>query len=206
VLFLALYALITIKLVLWVRKAAALRDTGKKFPLKAVNAVATIVLANAIVYQILHHYEHVTQIFQYWYLEQYSLVSRGVVFFLDLEWNHFIFDSGYFLLLLGGILFFLRQWKAAGHAIDRLGGFLLYGTIVVQGWHAIEHTYRIIRHVREGCEPCRGIADKAFDLQLIPLHFWFNVFALTLPLLAFFYYRMDAKLLLLIREAFTKRR
>src|SRR5436853_4210321 len=96
-LFLAVYVLITAKLVQWVRRAAALRDKGRPFPLKSISTASVIVLANALVYQILHHFEHVSQIYQYWYLGQTAALSRGVVFFLDLEWNHFIFDTGYFI-------------------------------------------------------------------------------------------------------------
>ncbi len=83
--------------------------------------------------------------------------------------------------------------------MDRITKSLITVVIVVQGWHAIEHTWRIVKHVRQGCEPCSGIADRLFEIPLIPLHFWFNVLALTLPLILFFWLRMDVMAFAFVR-------
>ncbi len=199
-LFLALYALITAKLVQWIRILADNRDAAKPFPLRDVSWAATFLLFNALIYQILHHFEHVSQIFQWWYLGEHRTVAKGIIFFLDLEWNHFIFDSVYFLMLASACLLFFRQWKQKGHTLDEVTKGLIIATIGVQGWHAVEHTYRIIQHVRIGCEPCAGISDTVFHVPLIPLHFWFNVLALTFPLLLFFWLRMEALMKAFFKE------
>jgi hypothetical protein len=160
----------------------------------------------ALVLQGAHHLEHVTQIFQWWYLGLLPPMSKGIVFFLDLEWNHFIFDTSLFFALVLGSLFLARKLWKSGHSIDRFGGTLLISALLIQGWHAVEHTVRIVRHVDTGCEPCRGIIDSVYGIPLIPLHFWFNVFALTLPLLAFVWYGMDVKVWEMIRGFFRRKR
>mgnify|MGYP000732668944 CR=1 FL=1 len=204
-LFFGVYTAATIMFVVGARWVARKRDAKTPFPLRDVSAAAAIVLFNGLAYQIAHHTEHLTQIYQYWYLHLRAMSSKGIIFFLDLEWNHFIFDMGYFWLLFVAFLLFYRRWKARGHWVDGFGMFLWSSTLIIQGWHAIEHTVRIIRHVQLRCEPCAGVADVVFNVPLIPLHFWFNVFALTLPLMAFFYYRMDACLVQLVRRAFTRK-
>jgi hypothetical protein len=198
--FLLLYALLTVRLVTWLRRLADRRDAKEPFPLRDVSWASAFVLFNGLIYQGLHHYEHVSQIFQYWYLGEHRSVSKGIIFFLDLEWNHFIFDTGYLIILAAGCWLFARQWTKTGHKLDDMTLGLMAGTLCLQGWHAVEHTYRIIRHVRTGCEPCSGIADTLFNLPLIPLHFWFNVFAFTFPLLLFYWLRMDRLIGAFFRE------
>jgi hypothetical protein len=46
---------------------------------------------------------------------------------------------------------------------------------------------------------CAGILDQVFDIRLIFLHFWFNVLALTLPLMVFAWYGMRKDLRSLLR-------
>jgi hypothetical protein len=189
--FLAVYIIATVRIVTWVRRLADNRDAQKPFPLQDVSWGAAFVMLIGLIFQGAHHYEHVSQIFQWWYLGQHSSVSKGIIFFLDLEWNHFIFDGLYFFVLLGACAAFMRRWNERGHQLDQMTLGLIIATLGLQGWHAIEHTYRIVKHVRTGCEPCSGIADTAFNVPLIPLHFWFNVFAFTFPLVLFYWLRMD---------------
>lgn len=202
--FLTIYVLATVRVVTWVRRLADIRDAKQPFPLKDVSWAAAFILFVGLIFQMGHHYEHVSQIFQWWYLGQHSSVSKGIIFFLDLEWNHFIFDGLYFFLLLAACLHFIRRWNERGHSLDQFTMGLLGATLGLQGWHAIEHTYRIVKHVRTGCEPCTGIADIAFNVPLIPLHFWFNVFALTFPLLLFFWLRMDWLAVAFLRDLKTR--
>ncbi|MDO8648990.1 MAG: hypothetical protein Q7R81_04380 [Candidatus Peregrinibacteria bacterium] len=197
--YLALYVLLTAKVVRWALRGRIIRDRLAAVPLEDVSWGAVIIFGNAIVYQIFHHYEHLTQIYQFWYLGLPPKISKGVLFFFDVEWNHFIFDAGYFLMLFAASALLLRKWWQAGHHVDRIGGTFIAGTLLVQGWHAIEHTFRITKHVTIGCEPCPGIADTLLGIRLIPLHFWFNVFALTLPLLVFVWFSMHRKIWYAIR-------
>lgn len=190
--FLALYTAITVRIVQWVaaaRKRSPALESGAGSSL-----TAAVIFAVAIFYQILHHFEHLTQFYQYWYLGMPSTISQGVLFWLDLEWNHFLFDSAYFVGLFIATLVFVRHEWQRGKRLDRFGAFLLLSMNLVQGWHAVEHTYRIVHHVQIGCSPCPGIIDTIFGIPLITLHFWFNVFALTLPLMAFWWFGMPERL------------
>lgn len=186
--FLVLYVFVTVRIVRWARDGGRIADGTMKRP--PAGATAASLFFVAIAYQTAHHLEHVSQIYQYWYLGLPAPTSRGIIFFLDLEWNHFIFDTVLFFLLYAGALSLRRAYRKAGMRLSGIGRFLLGSALVVQGWHAIEHTYRITRHVQWGCEPCAGIMDQLFGIRLIYLHFWFNVLALTLPLMVFAWYGM----------------
>ena len=205
-LFLSLYCLLTLSLVLWAVAKADARDKKMPYLLEHVSLGASFVMLLGLLYQIVHHFEHIAQIFQYWYLGLTASSSKGVLFFLDLEWNHFIFDTGYFLMMTIAAIVFMVNWRQAGHRLHAFGISLFAAAILTQGWHAVEHIIRVTRHIEEGCNPCRGIVDATFGVHLIPLHFWYNVFALTLPLMAFFYYRMDRKMLQEIRRCIAAMR
>jgi hypothetical protein len=191
-LFLLLYAALTAKVVAWTRRAS-----DPQVP--SAGSVAACLFCVAIAYQIAHHLEHVSQIYQWWYLGLPAPTSRGIIFFLDLEWNHFLFDSLLAVMLYLGAISARDAHRRAGRRVSGFGRFLLASAVLVQGWHAVEHSYRIARHVQWGCDPCAGIADQLFGLRLIPLHFWFNVLALTLPLMVFAWFRMDREMSALIR-------
>ena len=194
-LFVTVYVLLTVLCVMFALSRAKKRDEQKPFDLARVSLGASFVMMLGLLYQMVHHLEHVSQIFQYWYLGLRPGFSKGLLFFLDLEWNHFIFDSGYFFLMGFAAWAFAAMWRAGGKALGWFGGGLLLTGFLTQGWHAVEHTVRLTRHISEGCDPCRGLVDAWTGWHLIPLHFWYNVFALTIPLMAFFYFRMDRKIL-----------
>ncbi len=200
-LFILVYTLITVKIVQWTRQVADNRDQTRPLPMDNISLVAVAIFFNALIYQIFHHFEHLTQIFQWWFLQLTPPQAKGIIFFADLEWNHFIFDMGYFIMLFVATMILLRRWWQTGNRLGRMGVFLLIGMNLVQGWHAVEHTYRIVHHVQTGCEPCAGIADQMLGIPLIPLHFWFNVLALTMPLMVFFWFRMDRRLITAVRKA-----
>lgn len=200
-LFVLLYILITTKIVQWTLAAApGAKERLDSFPLKDVSKAASIIFGMALIYQSAHHSEHVTQIFQWWYMSLPPPQAKGIIFFADLEWNHYIFDKGYFILLMIGSLLFVRQWWLSGHRMGKMGAFLMLSMNIIQGWHAVEHTYRIVHHIKDGCDPCAGIVDQLTGVPLIPLHFWYNVLALTFPLMIFFWFGMHQKLLQMIRS------
>lgn len=134
------------------------------------------ILALALVIQGFHWVEHLAQVYQHWWLSLPIKESRGILFFLDLEWNHFVFNSVYLLLLV--VAWFFLQGKVSRVVIK----FLAVGTLV-QGYHLVEHAVRIWQHIQTACEPCRGILGWYVDG--IYLHFAFNTFVLALPLIAF---------------------
>ena len=134
------------------------------------------ILALALVIQGFHWIEHLAQVYQHWWLSLPIKESKGILFFLDLEWNHFVFNSVYFLLL---VFVWFRIQKTSFPVAMR---FLIVGTLI-QGYHVIEHTVRIWQHIQTACEPCKGILGWYVDG--VYLHFIFNTLVFLLPLIAF---------------------
>lgn len=130
-----------------------------------------------------HMVEHVAQLYQHMFLRLPIQESHGILFFLDLEWNHFLFNLGYFLLLGYVLLAFVAS--GIGKVTSKFWMSCFYVGLAVQGYHVIEHSSRIGQFFQTGCTPCPGILAWRFDG--IYLHFIFNSVTLILPLLAFLY-------------------
>lgn len=134
------------------------------------------ILALALAIQGFHWIEHFAQVYQHWWLSLPIKESKGILFFLDLEWNHFVFNFIYLLLLVA--VWFLLRRKVSRTVI----WFLATGTLI-QGYHLIEHTVRIWQHIQTACEPCKGILGWYIDG--VYLHFTFNTLVFVLPLAVF---------------------
>lgn len=135
------------------------------------------ILALALIVQGLHWVEHLAQAYQHWWLALPIKESRGILFFLDLEWNHFIFNAVYLLLLVAA-------WLSLREKVSRVAiQFCVVGALV-QGYHLIEHIVRMRQHIQTACEPCKGILGQYIDG--VYLHFTFNTFVFVFPLIAFF--------------------
>lgn len=147
----------------------------------------TILFSVAVLYQITHWIEHVAKAYQHWWLGISLLEARGILFFFDLEWNHFVFNTLYWAALLA-VFFAGRFFKKESLARQKplvFYGFL-GGGLFLQSYHQVEHLVRIIQHVALNCQPCPGILGWYFDE--IYLHFILNSVALVFPLIAFFAY------------------
>ncbi len=156
-----------------------------------------IVFGASLAYQILHWVEHAAQAYQHAWLGLSILRSHGIVFFLDLEWNHFVFNTLYWAGL-GVVLFGAwRWWRGAARRTNPFAfwGFLI-GGLGMQTYHQVEHTMRMIQHLQVGCEPCPGILG--WYLDGVWLHFSLNTVVLAFPLLAFVAYGFHRKLLALV--------
>lgn len=134
------------------------------------------ILVLALLIQGFHWIEHLAQVYQHWWLSLPIKESKGILFFLDLEWNHLIFNFVYLLPLAAA--WFLLRGKVSRTAI----WFLAVG-VLVQSYHVIEHVVRIWQHLQTACEPCKGVLGWYIDG--VYLHFAFNTLVLTLPLTAF---------------------
>lgn len=134
------------------------------------------ILALALVIQGFHWIEHLAQVYQHGWLSLPIKESRGILFFLDLEWNHFVFNSAYLVLLVAA-WFLLR--RISSRVATR---FLVVG-VFIQSYHLIEHIVRVQQHIQTACEPCKGILGWYVDG--VYLHFTFNTLVLALPLVAF---------------------
>lgn len=135
----------------------------------------------ALMAQTFHYVEHVAQVYQHWKLGLSIAESKGILFFLDLEWNHFIFNTLYLVLL---IIVSFNLHKLKGYFGSRAALVVLDTCLFVQGYHSIEHAVRMVQYFSTGCTPCKGILGFYFDG--VYLHFLFNTLVLILPLISFF--------------------
>lgn len=141
----------------------------------------------ALAYQLFHHIEHVAQIHQFVFLGNPAKESMGILWFFDIEWNHFVFNAGYLALLAYAAWATWRWQKRIGmRALTTPIVLVLLFATAWEGWHLVEHTVKITQHVAVGCEPCKGIADQVLGIKLPILHYWYNFVALFLTEVAFF--------------------
>lgn len=150
------------------------------------NRTARYLFFIALIIQFFHYTEHLMQLYQHWWLKLPIKKSGGILYFLNLEWNHFIFNAIYLMLLslvfIACVILKKRSYPLSSSFRTAL--YLLGITLVIQGYHVIEHIIRVSMHLKTGCEPCPGILGKFVDG--IYLHFTFNTIVFLLPLIAGF--------------------
>ena len=166
-------------------------NSANKIQAPLTNGLASwipLTFAVALVYQIIHWIEHVAQVYQHWWLGLAVFDSHGIIFFFDLEWNHFVFNSLYFIALLA-IFWGLGLWRPSiWKKYGIWGSSALTFALVLQGYHQFEHILKIIQHLTLGCEPCPGLLGWYIDG--VNLHFTFNTLVLAFPLIVFFRFGM----------------
>lgn len=140
----------------------------------------------AMLLQTFHMIEHVAQAYQHGVLGLSISESHGILFFLDLEWNHRVFNALYFALL--AVVFFqCNFYKTLGAVKERRASCLSFDVgFLIQGYHVVEHSVRMIQYLQKGCTPCPGILGQLFDG--VYLHAIFNTTVYILPLIAFLSY------------------
>ena len=142
--------------------------------------VAAALFLTAFVLQTFHEVEHVAQVYQRLWLGVGPQSARGILFFLDLEWNHFLFNTGYFLLL-AAISFFIFFHPAFTFIRSRRMALKLFvAGFLLQAYHVVEHTVRMGQFFNTNCTPCPGILGWYIDIAY--LHFVFNTLTWLLPL------------------------
>lgn len=134
------------------------------------------VLALALILQFFHLIEHAAQVYQHWWLALPIKESKGILFFLDLEWNHLAFNALY-------LIFLFAAWFLLRGNLPRGSRRLLFAGAAIQSYHTVEHGVRIVQHLQTACEPCTGILGRYVDG--VYLHFAFNAVVFALPLLVF---------------------
>ncbi|MDP3734824.1 MAG: hypothetical protein Q8R39_00120 [bacterium] len=112
----------------------------------------------ALLYQLFHWIEHVVQVYQHWLRGMPAAQSHGILFFLDFEWNHFVFNTGYFIALLVVLILIITKRQVFDIRASAL--WLLGIGTAIQGYHQIEHIVKISQHLARGCEPCPGISSE----------------------------------------------
>ena len=118
--------------------------------------VATVVI------QTLHMVEHVAQVFQKFVLD--FPYAHGLIGSLDLEQVHFTFN----LMYLGALIYVTLGWLNFGSRVCRYGqekmlGALLIATVVVQGYHMVEHSARLVQFLNTGLQGTPGLLGGQFD-------------------------------------------
>lgn len=180
----ALFFVIATWLLLWVLDRLSTRPHSA---LKEANRWLTWLFVLVVAYQVFHHIEHIAQVYQYVFVGLPALESAGILWFFNIEWNHFVFNAGYFIglaVVLLAVMGILRRKRS----LEKTSLALIMAALAVQGWHFLEHIVRIAKHMITGCEPCGGILDTLFGWGLIHLHFVFNTLALLLTVTAFFWF------------------
>ena len=138
--------------------------------------------------QGLHMVEHATQVYQHAILGYTLATSHGLVFFLDFEWNHFVFDIFVYLSLLTVIFFkagIYNELKTSKFRNLRTNGYrelfiaMFAVGLITQGYHGAEHVIRVYQFTTTVCAPCLGFLGNYIDN--VYLHAGFNtiVYALT---------------------------
>jgi hypothetical protein len=149
-------------------------------------AVATFTAL--ILFQGFHELEHIAQVIQRYVLG----ISNGNGLFgsvVDVEPVHFVYNSGYLLLLAA-------TYVGLGLSRDgaaRRGG-LVYGltsfALVFQSWHEIEHVFKLAQYFELGVNGTGGVfgVGPGSIRPLVPiplLHFAYNTVAYAPALTAF---------------------
>ena len=137
-----------------------------------------LLLGVTLLIQFFHWVEHVAQVYQHWWLGYPIAASSGILFFLDLEWNHLIFNSAYLVLLVAIFLFGRKAFSTSQGATN-----VYLAGVGIQAYHTFEHVIRIWQYLTANCTPCKGILGWYFDG--VYLHFAFNTVVLLFPLIAF---------------------
>ncbi len=147
-----------------------------------IETLVAVLLLSGLLFQTLHEVEHIAQFYQRWWLGAGPQEAHGILFFLDVEWNHFIFNAVYFPMLAVALFFLLfhPQFRSLRQQrIGRIGlGFFVLG-FLIQGYHVVEHTVRMAQFFQLGCTPCPGILG--WYLDLVYLHFVLNTATWLLP-------------------------
>ena len=148
------------------------RLMGRSFDSPARSAATTAgaaLLITGVVVQSFHMLEHVVQLSR---VRFDGVPSRGslVGSLADTEWVHFLYNA----LVLAGLVTLLvlrrRGWRPRGRRM--VGDRLVLSAAVFQGYHVVEHTFKVVQHEVTGAKVNPGILGG--DIDLVLLHFGLN--------------------------------
>jgi len=122
--------------------------------------------------QSFHMLEHFAQVAQ-----KFAFAIRpahGLIGTLDLEWVHVFYNTAVIIPMVALFLYggFYRRggWPWAKPWL----AYLFTAGVFLQGYHIIEHGFKIVQHIQTGIQGTPGILGPFFDLAL--LHYYLNVF------------------------------
>lgn len=136
---------------------------------RGISSRARDFLLVVFVVQTFHMLEHGVQVFQV-YVADAETRSGLVGSVADTEWVHFLYNTGV-------LAFLVWAWWALGRASPALGrpassGFLL-AALVIQVYHQVEHTTKLIQHLGTGVDPAPGLIGHVVDL--VWFHYGINL-------------------------------
>lgn len=120
--------------------------------------------------QTFHMIEHALQLYR---VRVDGIPSRGGIVGpqVEAEWVHFLYNTA---VLLGFLLVVAARrsgWQPPGK--HDIGDRLLLVGVLIQGYHAVEHSVKLAQHIGSGAKVNQGILGGAVDLVL--LHFSINL-------------------------------
>ena len=126
------------------------------------------IFAAALALQLFHQLEHVVQVAQ---AKVFGIKpAHGILgSIVDLEWVHFVYNSGLYILLVIATVLLLRDRRIR----PPVGWLWLGAALAVQTYHVFEHVVKIAQHVTTGADPAPGILG--FVIDLVWLHFSINL-------------------------------
>lgn len=141
---------------------------------------ASRIFAAALALQLFHQLEHVVQVAQ---AKVFGIKpAHGILgSFVDLEWVHFVYNNGLYILLIVATVVVLRDSRIR----PPVGWLWLGATLAVQTYHVFEHIVKIAQHITTGADPAPGILG--FVIDLVWLHFSVNL-AVTICMIGAFIY------------------
>jgi len=154
------------------------REDEEMIPEQEIPRSGLFVFITASILQAFHIVEHIAQIYQHLILGLSISESHGIIFFLDLEWNHFVFDALVYFSLLAFVF-----WRCKFYRLGNKSAILFSVGLGIQTYHAFEHTVRMIQYYQTGCTPCLGVMGNFFDL--VYLHGFLNLIVYILTLVGF---------------------
>ncbi len=132
--------------------------------------------------QIGHVGEHVAQMVQLHLLHKTGPAAKGIFGALDIEWVHFGWNTWVLIAVVLLLIPFRRNpW--------------LLATLVLAGWHEIEHVYIITHYIQTGVAGNPGLLAKGgaigggLPIVRPDLHMIYNLIE-TIPLVAAFLYQL----------------
>lgn len=128
--------------------------------------------------QLGHQFEHLVQVVQLHVLGQSPGEAHGAVGQLDIEWVHFVWNTG--ILAVALLIVFHYGFRTNAW---------LWAALAFAGWHQVEHTVLLTGYLATGTEGLPGLAAAGglvaggLPLPRADLHFLYNI-AETAPLVA----------------------
>ena len=156
-------------------------------------AVAIAGMVGILLVQGFHEIEHIVQVLQRTVLDNPK--GAGVLgSWLDIEPVHLAYNV-LFLALLALVYVQGRFWQS--RRTERVAfGFMTF-SVLFQGYHLVEHLFKIAQFVESGMNGTPGILGHVFNL--VWLHFAFNTIVFSSFLVAFIAGRWDRDMLDFLR-------